>query len=428
MSNAAQDDEPNVTDKEALPRQTEASRPIPRRLHASRQESVKFPIPRPFDLVCISQLRWNFVVQRPQHLMTRFARDRRVFFIEEPEYKSLQQNMMRIQAIDGIILVTPQLVAGDHARATEDRVRYLLNDLMRNYEIWDYVLWYYTPMALTFTRHLTPRLIVWDCMDELSAFDFAPIELADREAELLRRVHVVFTGGISLYEAKCRKHHNVHAFPSSIDVDHFLQARSTQKDPDDQHSLPHPRIGFFGVIDERFDSELLRSCAELRPDWHWVIIGPVVKIDPLKLPKLSNIHYLGKKHYSQLPAYLSGWNAAILPFAHNESTRYISPTKIPEYLAAGRPVVSTSIRDVMRPYGDLGLVHIADNAPEFIAKLQTAMNLGGDTWLAQVDQHLKGNSWDRTCQRMLALIHASMVIRDSGIQVHESMPMQGTMR
>jgi UDP-galactopyranose mutase len=241
-------------------------------------------------------------------------------------------------------------------------------------------------------------------MDELSAFKNAPAALREREAELFKRADLVFTGGQSLYEAKRHQHHSIHAFPSSIDAPHFMQARAMVDERADQREIPHPRIGFFGVIDERMDIDLLAGVADLRPDWHLVIIGPVVKIDENDLPRRDNIHYLGGKSYKELPAYLSGWDVAMLPFARNESTRFISPTKTPEYLAAGCPVVSTSIRDVVRPYGQKGLVHIADTPEEFAAAIDTAIKTDSPQRLMEVDSFLRQTSWDRTWSQMSDLI------------------------
>ncbi|HSK63402.1 MAG TPA: glycosyltransferase, partial [Pyrinomonadaceae bacterium] len=217
---------------------------------------------------------------------------------------------------------------------------------------------------------------------------------------------LVFTGGQSLYEAKRNQHASVFAFPSSIDREHFMQARAPLTDPADQQDIPHPRLGFFGVVDERFDVDLLAEASRLRPDWHFVIIGPVVKIDPEILPKRENIHYLGNKSYQDLPAYIAGWDVALLLFAQNESTRFISPTKTPEYLAAGKPVVSTPIQDVVCPYGQMGLVRIANDAPELIAAAEDllAAEANRKSWLATVDEFLGQMSWDETWARMSKLI------------------------
>jgi len=354
------------------------------------------------DLVCFSHLRWDFVYQRPQHLLSRCAQARRVFFVEEPIFDNGSMHLEISQRDCGVWVVVPHLPEGLRSEVALGTVkRELIDRLFAGRGIRDYILWYYTPMALDCTGHLSPLVTVYDCMDELSAFKGAPAALREREDELFRRADLVFTGGQSLYEAKRDRHPSVHAFPSSIDREHFARARTPIEQPGDQDMLPRPRLGFFGVIDERLDIELLDAVAQARPDWHLVMVGPVVKIDPAILPRRGNIHYLGAKSYAELPAYIAGWDLALLPFARNESTRFISPTKTPEYLAAGRPVVSTSIRDVVRPYGDAGLVRIADTPEEFVRAAEAAMaEDAGSDWLARVDKYLAGNSWDQTWGQM----------------------------
>src|ERR1043165_4808116 len=202
---------------------------------------------------------------------------------------------------------------------------------------------------------------------------------------------------------------------SSIDAPHFGQARRKQADPADQMNIPHPRLGFFGVIDERMDLELLSALAQARPDWHLVMLGPVVKIDPENLPKLPNLHYLGMKTYDQLPGYLGNWDIALLPFALNDSTRFISPTKIPEYLAGGKPVVSTPIQDVINPYGKQKLVSIAGVVDEFVQSIEDILQWKKEDtakWLTRVDQQLSQNSWDYTWKRMMTLIESSIAARE----------------
>ncbi|HYE07209.1 MAG TPA: glycosyltransferase family 1 protein [Planctomycetota bacterium] len=364
-----------------------------------------------YDVICLTHLRWDFVFQRPQHLLSRCGKGRRVFVVEEPHFDAAEPRLD--QREDGQVLIAvPHLPGGLSEAQVHAHLRALLDGLIAEHAVRDYVLWYYTPMALPFSDHLQPRATVFDSMDELSLFKGAPPELVAREAELIRRADVVFTGGQSLYEAKKHRHDNIHAFPSSIEFEHFRAALSPQDDPADQAGIAHPRIGFYGVVDERFDIELLREVALLRPDWQFVILGPVVKIDPAHLPKSANIHYLGMKKYAELPRYLSGWDVAMLPFARNEATRFISPTKTPEYLAAGRPVVSTPITDVVEPYGNLGLVAIADEPRAFAAAIEHAMEQGRDqAWRGKVDAFLAGNSWDRTWMRMRELIDAAVAAR-----------------
>jgi UDP-galactopyranose mutase len=362
-----------------------------------------------FDLVCLSHLRWDFVYQRPQHLLSRCARDRRVFFFEEPVYGDATRLDVRRNE-QGVHVAVPQLPERVRGKRAEEEalLQPLLARLFDEHRVREHALWYYTPMAVAWTRHLKPLAVVYDCMDELSAFKGAPPELRAREEELFRRADLVFTGGQSLYEAKRGRAQHVYAFPSGIDREHFGRAREATADPEDQAGIPHPRLGFFGVVDERFDLELLGALSRERPDWHFVIIGPVVKIDAAVLPRAANIHYLGGKSYGELPEYLAGWDVATLLFARNEHTRFISPTKTPEYLAAGKPVVSTSIRDVVRPYGELGLVRVADDAAEFARAAEELMARGTDAdWLARVDALLAQNTWDRTWARMSELIEGA---------------------
>jgi UDP-galactopyranose mutase len=254
-------------------------------------------------------------------------------------------------------------------------------------------------MMLKFSRGLSPICVVYDCMDELANFRFAPPELAGLERELFRAADVVFTGGYSLYEAKRGQHRNVHPFPSSVDRVHFGKARAAVADPADQAGIPRPRLGFFGVVDERMDLDLLAAIADADQRWSVVVVGPVAKIDPADLPRRANLHYLGGKAYDELPSYLAGWNVALMPFAINESTRFISPTKTPEYLAGGKPVVSTPIVDVVRHYGALRGVTIAADASAFVAACREALALP-PSWLNDADQTLAALSWDETFRQM----------------------------
>jgi len=361
-----------------------------------------------FDLICLSHLRWDFVYQRPQHLMTRFAATGRVFYVEEPVWGDSAPYLEICERQAGVRVVIPHMPRTGNA-AEANALRKLMDRLIAEQGITAYCLWYYTPMALNWTAHLKPLSTIYDCMDELSAFQGAAPELHEREATLLKSADVVFTGGYSLFEMKRSLHSNIYPFPSSIDLTHFAQARYQDGEPDDQSAIPGKRIGYCGVIDERMDLDLIREIANIRRDWNIVMIGPVVKIDESRLPRAENIHYLGMKKYDELPAYISGWDAAILPFARNESTRFISPTKTPEYLAAGRPVVSTSIADVIRPYGDMGLVHIADEPQEFIEALEKAMAEDHGKRIRHVDAFLSQNSWSRTWRRMAELIEDSIV-------------------
>jgi UDP-galactopyranose mutase len=335
-----------------------------------------------------------------------------LFFVEEPIYQDGIAPHLQIEMSKGVHVAVAHLPSGLEARAAIGVQRALLNELLARHHIDTFVAWYYTPMALAFSDHLAPAAVIYDCMDELSSFKGAPAVLKDREAILLSRAGLVLTGGQSLYEAKRHQHQNIHPFPSSVDVAHFAQARAIAQDPADQAAIPRPRLGFFGVIDERMDIELLDGVAAARPDWQLVLLGPVVKIDPAQLPRRANIHYLGSKSYDELPQYLAGWDVALLPFARNEATRFISPTKTPEYMAAGKPAVSTSIRDVVRPYGQQGLVRIADDVPAFVEACAAAMAEDAPARIRQADAFLRQTSWDGTWLRIRLLVEAVLRPRE----------------
>lgn len=362
-----------------------------------------------FDLICFSHLRWDFVYQRPQHLLSRFARERRVFYVEEPIFTDDATRLDASAREDNLVVVVPHLNHEDaQTKSAEDLIEALLKEFFRAGNVDEYVFWYYTPMALAFSENFKPRAVIYDCMDELSLFKFAPPTLLSNEEKLLQMSDAVFTGGQSLYEAKRHRHKNIRAFPSSIDTAHFRQARTVSGEPADQTKIPHPRFGFIGVIDERMDLELIKQTAKLKPDWQFVMIGPVVKVAEEDLPRARNIHYLGMKNYEELPAYIAGWDAAIMPFAINDSTKFISPTKTPEFLAAGKPVVSTAIRDVVRPYGDAGLVHIATNAREFVAAIEKALKENASERIKKVDEFLSDNSWDKTWRAMAETVNQAV--------------------
>jgi UDP-galactopyranose mutase len=343
--------------------------------------------------------------------MSRFARHLRVIFVEEPAAEpSLRPHISVQETESGVIVAVPQLPSGLDLEERNAALRRLVDRLLADYDVYRPVLWYYTPMARAFSAHIAAARIVYDCMDELSAFRGAPPELIAEERRLLEDADLVFTGGPSLFEAKRGRHNHVYCFPSAVDVHHFQAARRITSAPADQAPIPQPRIGFAGVIDERFDIGLLHAVAERRPSWEFVLLGPVVKIDESTLPRERNIHYLGQKSYAALPKYMSGWRAAIMPFALNEATRYISPTKTPEYLAAGLPVVSTPITDVVKVYGDTGLVHIAATADQFVNALEKALEPSDSRQrLLKVDQVLSRTSWDRTAESMLKLVLDSLV-------------------
>jgi UDP-galactopyranose mutase len=340
--------------------------------------------------------------------MTRFPDKDRVFYWEEPtidDGASRPHLAIARCPASGVLVATPRLPRPLPRKQELAVLRELLDGFLGGAR-GEITRWYYTPMMLPFSRHLRARCTVYDCMDELSNFRNAPPELAALERELLEVADVVFTGGYSLYEAKRDRHGNIHPFPSSVDREHFARARQI-KAHRPEGGASGPCLGFYGVVDERMDLDLLASVADARKDWTIVIIGPVVKIDSATLPRRPNIRYLGGKSYEELPAHLADWDVALMPFAINEATRFISPTKTPEYLAGGKPVVSTPVKDVVRHYGKLAAVRIAGDAASFIAECEHALKLAEtpETWLPDVDLMLSEMSWDRTFERMMALVN-----------------------
>ncbi|WP_243450944.1 UDP-galactopyranose mutase [Sphingosinicella sp. CPCC 101087] len=374
-------------------------------------------LPPDGTLICFSHLRWNFVFQRPQHLMSRFAAARRVVFWEEPEVASRDGEpglSVRECPDSGVIVATPALPEGLDEEAQRLALKALLDAFLAG-ESRPLVRWYYTPMMLPFSRHLDAGCTVYDCMDELANFRFAPPQLVSLEQELFDTAELVFTGGYSLFEAKKDRHSNIHPFPSSVDRVHFARARSID---DDDRRTGQPRLGFFGVVDERMDLGLLAALADTHPEWSIEIVGPVVKIDPAELPVRANLHYLGGRTYAELPAHLGRWDVALMPFAVNEATRFISPTKTPEYLAGGRPVVSTPIADVVRHYSDLEAVFIADGPEAYVRACEAALDLARSEdrdWLHAADLKLSSLSWDITQARMAGLVReATRILPASG--------------
>lgn len=356
-------------------------------------------------LIVFCHLRWDFVFQRPQHLMTRLAEHYNILFVEEPMRTDGEARLERTEVAPNITVCrphTPIQQFGFH----DDQLP-TLRALLANLVPHDAapIVWFYTPMALPLLQVFKPSKVIYDCMDELAMFKNAPKQLLQRESALLNIADVVFTGGPSLYQSKRDRHANAHCFSSSVDAGHFRQAQDRAISHPDQAHIPHPRLGFYGVIDERFDADLVSSMADAHPEWQIVLVGPVVKIDPATLPQQPNVHYMGQRTYDQLPKFLAGWDVCLLPFAMNDSTKFISPTKVLEYMAAELPSVSTPITDVKVPYGDV--VEIAESHEAFIAACERQLALHDEARQAQalrMREVVAGTSWDLTASRMHELI------------------------
>lgn len=352
-------------------------------------------------LVAFSHLRWNFVFQRPQHILTRIGRERPVLFVEEPVLRPGAPPSLEIETVSpGVRVARPSLpMNGTPFSDSQQRALHELLQEQLDRDRWTaHVSWLYTPMAVRLAKALHPHVIVYDCMDELGSSGDAPPELAERERELLAAADVVMTGGHRLYRDMCEHHSFVRCYPSSIEVEHFANPGA---EPADQAGIARPVLGFHGVIDERLDLELVAALAAAHPDWQIVLVGPVVKIEPAALPMAENIHYLGQKSYAELPAYLAGWDAALMPFVIGPTTRSISRSKVLEYMAADRPIVSTPIADVVA--SDHDIVHVGDGPDGFIAACEQALDGSGEDRerrRAKAREVLHRTSWDETVRRM----------------------------
>jgi UDP-galactopyranose mutase len=356
-------------------------------------------------LVVYSHLRWDSVYQRPQHLVSRLSRRRLVLFVEEPiAAEPGVPDSWDVQFATPRLRICRPVLTSDGSNGFGgdfERLAKMMTLLLRWQEVGDHTAWLYTPMAWPLARSLAPELVVYDCMDELSAFLGAPAAMREREAELLRSADVVFTGGASLYRAKRSQHPRVRCFPSSVDARHFRPAREALALPPDLRAIPGPRLGYYGVLDERLDLDLLAALADARPEWNTVLIGPICKIDPASLPERPNLHYLGQRAYEDLPGYLAGFDACLLPFARNEATRFISPTKTLEYMAAEKPIVSTPIPDVADAYADV--VYLADGPAEFVAACERALAAGPaerERRAEAMRRVLQRTSWATTVEAM----------------------------
>ncbi|GAB3429255.1 FAD-dependent oxidoreductase [Massilia solisilvae] len=366
------------------------------------------------SIVVFSHLRWDFVFQRPQHLLTRLAQHYPVLFVEEPEHDDGEPYLDKSSPAPGVTVCRAhtKVAAGGFHDDQIPLLQPLLADLLPPGE--RPIVWFYTPMALPLLQGLNPSLVVYDCMDELASFKNPPKQLLQRETALLNLADLVFAGGPSLYEAKRARHHSVHCFPSSVDVAHFGQGRDKRLSHPAQSAIPHPRLGFYGVIDERFDTGLVEAVAKAHPEWQIVLAGPVAKIGEHELPRQPNIHYMGQQPYEALPQFLAGWDVCLLPFALNEATRFISPTKVLEYMAAELPIVSTPIADVATPYGDV--VAIAEGPTEFIAACEAALALepAQREALAEAMREIVAHtSWDATASQMRELMDGAPPRRDA---------------
>jgi glycosyltransferase involved in cell wall biosynthesis len=365
-----------------------------------------------YGIVVFSHLRWNFVWQRPQQFLSRFASRHPVLFVEEPDFRLADDAQPTLLIENAAPNVTTATVAFPRNWRGRTEVPSILRGLTQqaidtvNAEgaFDEPLLWYYSPTEASWSLGFFPaRGVVYDCMDELSQFRGAPADLIENERCLMEEADIVFTGGYELWAKKSRQHANCHFFGCGVEYDHFAQAQNDMTTiPEDVRKLPRPIVGWFGVIDERMDYELLQKAADLRPDWSFVLVGPIVKVDPADLPKNSNIHWIGGRDYRVLPNYCRAFDVCMMPFALNEATEYINPTKALEYLATGKPVVGTPVRDVVRQYADT--ISIVNDADQFVAAVEKALAGADRAMTRRGIEKAREASWERTVERMQDLI------------------------
>jgi hypothetical protein len=355
--------------------------------------------------VVLSHLRWDGVWQRPHHLISRFAPvARRTWFVEEPVPRPISAPRLRLDHYGPVTRVVPELPVSELQRTHREWFTFgdepeadLLALLGDAGEGSGPLVWMYTPLALPLARRLMPRLLVYDVMDDLSSFHGAADAMSLRQMQALAEADVVFTGGRSLHEFALahRRWGTTACFPSGVDLAHFRRARDLRV------PRQRPVAGYLGVIDERIDLVLVDQLATLLPQWEIRMVGPVTKIAEADLPRGGNISWQGQRPYAELPRILAGWDVALMPFALNQATRSISPTKTPEYLAAGLDVVSTAVPDVVRDYG--GIVHVAADAHAFATACEGILR-GRPSRTAEIDRMLEGRGWDRIAAGMAAVI------------------------
>jgi UDP-galactopyranose mutase len=364
-------------------------------------------------IVAFSPLRWTGTPHRTQQILSRLASTRRVLVIEDPIYKAdTPPHWEFASPTPRLTVCRPHLPANSQKHQSSWKT--LLHQLKTSYSISNPVGWLATPLALPLLNEFSPSVILYDAIDELNCPRGTTTQWLDMENKVLSKADAVFTSGYSLYQMLRQKHSNVHCLPSSADINHFKQARTLRRmyegqtlftveshEPEGHACLPHPRLGYCGVLDKRIDFELIDLVARTRPEWQVVLVGPLVDLKPSQLPRQPNLHYLGPRPYDQLPAYIAGWDAALMPFVCNDSTRYLNPTTTMEYMAAERLIVTTRVADVVKPY--CGIVFVGHSPNTFIVGCEEAITASETERLTQVRlmrEALTLNSWQATVRSM----------------------------
>jgi glycosyltransferase involved in cell wall biosynthesis len=424
----------HLHEKEFLFSLKPSRRSIPKKRKTSNSRSrAKKAFRNDFPIIVHCHLCWDWVWQRPQQFISRLSQRHKILFVETvapaPDLARPLARYRTAQNFPNVTLLTLQFPTwrwGDGKYVDAERRRivqeFIAGPGASQFE--DPVQWFYDPMAVpAFAGEMDEVLTVYDCMDELSKFRCAPPDIIEREAALLKRADVVFTGGRKLFEAKSEHNDNCHFYGCGVDCEHFGKARAEEtKVPEDLAAISSPTaarsgrkvLGYFGVVDERMDYELIARLADANRDWSVVMIGPTMKVDESTLPKRPNLHWLGQRSYMDLPAYCKGFDVCLMPFALNESTEFINPTKALEYMATGRMIVSTAVPDVVRNFGTV--VNVAKDCEEFVALCHQAAKGPEHDRIQRGLKMTSENTWERIVSRMEGHIEEALLKkRASGV-------------
>lgn len=373
-----------------------------------------------FSLIVHSHLRWDWVWQRPQQFLSRLSVKHPVLFCEGPRlvdeditpYYSVEQDE-KYPNVSVLLMHLPASRFGDGDWVDATRT-HLLKEALAGPLKGKYnrpVQWFYDPMATpAFAGKIGEIANVYDCMDQLSQFRFAPPELISRERQLLKKADVVFAGGYKMWEDKKQHNENSHFYGCGVDVDHFATARSGETVvPADINFVERPILGYFGVVDERLDYDLIARLADSNPNWNVCIVGPPCKIDPNELPQRDNLFWLGGRPYAELPAYAKAFDVCLMPFALNEATEFINPTKTLEYMAMGKPIVSTPVPDVVTNFGRN--VAVSSNSDEFIALCRQAAENPDCDQIKRGLEMANRNTWDYIVSQLERHIEEAIIAK-----------------
>jgi glycosyltransferase involved in cell wall biosynthesis len=379
-------------------------------LPARRQAKSPRASAEDYSLIVHCHLCWDWVWQRPQQFLSRLSARHRILFVEtvgpDPQLAAPYARFREAEGFPNITLLRIQFPTGQWSdgRFVDRERRRLVQEALKSEllagQFQNPVQWFYDPMAVAaFGGRMDEAATVYDCMDELSKFKGAPPVIVERERKLLALADVVFTGGRKMFEAKSRFNANCHFYGCGVDVNHFGKARDeSTRVPDDLAHLKKPVLGYFGVVDERMDYELVAKLADANPDWSVAIIGPAIKVDPGQFPQRPNLHWLGGRDYQALPACCKGFDVCLMPFAMNEHTEFINPTKSLEYMATARPIVSSAVPDVISNFGSV--VKIARSHDEFIAHCRQAAASPDREAIERGLKMASENSWESIVNRL----------------------------